>query len=120
MSDDLTVSAAIPEPFGPELGRLLHPARYFRHPREVLHADDIPIAEKRAILSSWASDACAVESAPALRQPPGADSPVPYDDIIDALQALDGPDGRNTGRRHRLRRSGGRSQSGPAETASWC
>jgi hypothetical protein len=121
MSDDLIVSGFVAEPFGPELGRLLHPTRYFRHPREVLQADDIPVAEKRAILSSWASDACAVESAPALRQVPNSDCTVPYDDIIDALQELDGRsrDNGKPSRRRRGRWSGGRSQSGPIEAGSW-
>jgi hypothetical protein len=124
MSDDRTVSASTAEPFGPELGRLLHPTRYFRHPRDVLQADDIPIAEKRAILSSWASDACAVESAPALRLAPNSDCAVPYDDIIDALQELDGVSERDKGQRKRRARrerrsSGGRSQSGPIGAGSW-
>ncbi|HZS64123.1 MAG TPA: hypothetical protein VFA53_06455 [Xanthobacteraceae bacterium] len=122
MSDDLTVSASIAEPFGPELGRLLHPARYFRHPRDVLQADDIPIAEKRAIISSWASDACAVESAPTLRLAPNSDCAIPYDDIIDALQELDGLTAETPRKRKshtRRPRSGGRSQSGPIEAGSW-
>lgn len=46
--------------------------------------------EKRAILASWASDACAVESMPALRQPPGVQRPVSFDEIMDALMSLDG------------------------------
>jgi hypothetical protein len=43
--------------------------------------------EKRAILSSWASDACAAED-PEFRQPSGA-APVKFDDIMDALLVLD-------------------------------
>ncbi|WP_244620218.1 hypothetical protein [Mesorhizobium sp. NFR06] len=45
--------------------------------------------EKRAILSSWASDACAVESVPALRMPPGACEPVSFDAIMETLRQLD-------------------------------
>jgi len=45
--------------------------------------------EKRAILSSWASDACAVESMPALRQIPGSPAPVSFDAVMEALQRLD-------------------------------
>ena len=45
--------------------------------------------EKRAILASWASDACAVEAAPAVRLVPGAGRTVQFDDIIDALRTLD-------------------------------
>jgi hypothetical protein len=72
-----------------ELDRILNPAAVFQHPRDVLADTDLTRAEKRAILSSWASDACAVESAPALRQRPGSTSPVSFDDIVDALRSLD-------------------------------
>lgn len=71
------------------LDRLFSPARHYRHPEDVLRDDKLDPSEKRAILSSWASDACAVESMPALRQPPGADKPVPFDIIMDALRSLD-------------------------------
>jgi hypothetical protein len=70
---------------------LLHPARGFNHPQEVIEATGLSIEEKRAILSSWASDACAVESAPALRRPTGSKQFVAFDDILDALQSLDNP-----------------------------
>jgi hypothetical protein len=72
-----------------ELDHLLNPAAVFEHPRDVLKDPDLTRQEKRAILSSWASDACAVESAPALRHPPGAKAPVSFDDIVDALRSLD-------------------------------
>lgn len=72
------------------LDRLLSPARHFEHPNDVLRDARLTVVEKRAILSSWASDACAVESMPALRQPPGAPSPVSFDAIMDALRSLDG------------------------------
>lgn len=68
---------------------LIHPASAYRHPRDVLADPDLTRYEMRAILSSWASDACAVASMPALRHPPGAPEPVPFDDIIDALRTLD-------------------------------
>ncbi|HEY7300302.1 MAG TPA: hypothetical protein VH684_20605 [Xanthobacteraceae bacterium] len=67
---------------------LLHPAQAFDHPADVVNDSDLTLSEKRAILSSWASDACAVEAVPALRRPPGA-QPVAFDDIMDALKALD-------------------------------
>lgn len=57
------------------LDRLLSPRRHYDHPDDVLRDTTLDRSEKRAILSSWASDACAVESIPALRQPPGADQP---------------------------------------------
>jgi hypothetical protein len=72
-----------------ELDQLLHPASIFDHPRDVLNDPDLTIQEKRAILSSWASDACAVEEMPSLRQPPGGRQPVSFDDIVDALRSLD-------------------------------
>jgi hypothetical protein len=68
---------------------LLHPARAFAHPTDVVRDPDLTLNEKRAILASWASDACAVEAAPELRRPP--DGPlVRFDDIMDALRKLDG------------------------------
>ena len=72
-----------------ELDHLLNPAAVFDHPRDVLNDPDLSRQEKRAILSSWASDACAVESMPGLRQPPGVKAPVSFDDIVDALRRLD-------------------------------
>ncbi|NEI72496.1 hypothetical protein GR212_23275 [Rhizobium lusitanum] len=70
-------------------GHLLHPAKHFGHPRDVLAADDISDDEKRAILASWASDIFAIESIPALRLYPGTDKAVSYDEIIEALKTLD-------------------------------
>ena len=79
-----------PADFGPDLNALLHPASAFDHPRDVVNDPDLTRHEKRAILSSWASDACAVASTPGLRQAPGK-PPVTFDDIIDALRSLDDP-----------------------------
>jgi hypothetical protein len=73
-----------------ELDKLLHPARAFRTPMDVVADLGMTVQEKRAILASWASDACAVEAAPELRQPPSA-SVVRFDDVMDALKSLDGP-----------------------------
>lgn len=72
-----------------DLDRFLHPAGAFRTPLEVVEDPDMTTQEKRAILASWASDACAVEAAPELRQPPSAPV-VRFDEIIDALKRLDG------------------------------
>lgn len=71
------------------LDRLLHPARHFHHPEEVVSDTGLDVQAKRAILSSWASDACAVESMPALRKPPGVNKPVSFDEVMDALRRLD-------------------------------
>ncbi len=75
-----------------ELDRLLNPAAVFDHPRDVLNDPDLTRQEKRAILSAWASDACAVQSLPGMRFPPDAKAPVAFDEIIDALKSLDDDD----------------------------
>ncbi len=56
---------------------------------DVVADPDMTTQEKRAILASWASDACAVEAAPDLRRPPSAPI-VRFDDVMDALKRLDG------------------------------
>jgi hypothetical protein len=71
-----------------DLNRLLHPAEAFGHPSDVLRDSDLTLTEKRAILASWASDACAVEAAPDLRAN-ARSAPVPFDDIIEAMRTLD-------------------------------
>jgi hypothetical protein len=76
-------------PSDPELDQLLHPARAFEHPHAVVADPDLTLNEKRAILASWASDACAVEACPALRQPPGTPAPISVNDILAALRTLD-------------------------------
>jgi hypothetical protein len=48
------------------------------------------MSEKRAILASWASDASAIASCPALRAPAGLKAPVTIDEILEALCELDG------------------------------
>ena len=74
------------DPF--DLSTLLHPADAYAHPSEVLADGDLTVNEKRAILASWASDACAVEASPELREPK-AGKMVKYDDIMEALRSLD-------------------------------
>ena len=76
-------------PIDPELAELLHPAQAFDHPDDVVHDPDLMVNEKRVILASWASDACAVEALPALRRPPGGRQVVTVDAVLDALRALD-------------------------------
>jgi len=71
------------------LDRCLRPAVGFTHPRDVLKEPDLSPAEKRAILSSWASDASAVQDEPNLRWLLGAPEPVPVDDVMEALRRLD-------------------------------
>ena len=69
---------------------LLHPGTVFGHPRDVVLHSGLTIAEKRAILASWASDASAIASCPSLRSPAGLKTPVSIDEILDALCELDG------------------------------
>jgi hypothetical protein len=73
----------------PDLNTLLHPASAFDHPRDVVNDPDLTIEEKRAILSSWACDACSAEAQPAARLPLRAKHPVSFDEIVDALRTLD-------------------------------
>jgi hypothetical protein len=72
-----------------DLNAILHPGSVFDHPRDVLADATLSRAEKRAILASWASDAAAVTSCPALRAVPGAKRPVSIDEILEALSSLD-------------------------------
>jgi hypothetical protein len=72
-----------------DLNPILHPASYYNHPRDVLVDRRLSIGEKRAILASWASDAAAVASNPALRELPGANRAVTVDDALEALSTLD-------------------------------
>jgi hypothetical protein len=78
-----------------DFNSLLHPGTVFAHPREVVSHPKLSLAEKRAILASWASDASAIASCPALRAPEALKAPVNIDDILEALCALDGDGPRN-------------------------
>ena len=69
-----------------EMAALLHPAGAFGHPMDVVDDCDLTSYEKRAILSSWAADACAVPGGPSR---PVQDSVVSFDDILDALQLVE-------------------------------
>ena len=85
---------------------LLHPAQAFEHPSHVINDPDLTLNEKRAILASWASDACAPEAAPHLRCAPGK-QPVLFDDVMEALRTLDKEAHKKDSARYRrvLRRS---------------
>jgi hypothetical protein len=72
-----------------EIDRVLHPGRFYDRPADVLVDASLTMSERRAILSAWASDACAVESAPPLRHAPFALRPVTFDEVMDALVELD-------------------------------
>lgn len=70
-----------------EMTELLHPGEAFAHPRDVVDDCDLTSYEKRAILSSWAADACAVKEDPELNRT--IDGGVGFDDIVDALRVLE-------------------------------
>ena len=86
---------------------LLHPTQAFEHPSYVVNHPDLTLSEKRAILASWASDACAPEAAPHLRCAPGGKVPVLFDDVMEALRTLDKQANEKDSARYRrvLRRS---------------
>jgi hypothetical protein len=70
-----------------DLNELLHPARAFAHPGDLVGDPDLTLQEKRAILSAWAAQSCAGDAAPLCDHVGG--NPVDFDDVIDALRALD-------------------------------
>jgi hypothetical protein len=92
---------------GWEPNDLLHPAQAFEHPSHVVNDPDLTLNEKRAILASWASDACAPEAAPHLRCAQGGKQPVLFDDVMEALRTLDKQVNERDSARYRrvLRRS---------------
>ncbi|HZZ87053.1 MAG TPA: hypothetical protein VFE13_01855 [Caulobacteraceae bacterium] len=71
------------------LDRWLRPAVGFSHPLDVLKDPDLTLAEKRQVLSSWASDASSVRDEPSLRWLLGTPEPVPLSDVREALARLD-------------------------------
>ena len=73
-----------------DFNALLHPGTVFEHPRDVVDHTGLTMAEKRAILASWASDASAIASCPSMRSPAGLKKPVSIDEILEALCELDG------------------------------
>ncbi len=86
------------------LDALLHPAAAYTRPADVMGDSDLTTNEKRAILASWASDACAVEAEPSLRCAPGSVAKVTIDEILDALRALDTVARDERERRDQMRR----------------
>jgi hypothetical protein len=96
---------------------LVHPSEVFDHPADVVNDPDISLNEKRAILASWASDACAIEAAPGLSAQGPAGRAVPFDEIMEALRTLD-KQMAATQMRRRSARLIARSTSGPAVSGS--
>jgi|SRR5579871_3449447 len=69
----------------PNLAALLNPAEAFCHPMDVVDDCDLTSYEKRAILSSWLADVCAVKGG----APSSERVRASFDDILDALRALE-------------------------------
>jgi hypothetical protein len=78
--------------YKPGFASLQQPALRHQSPSAVLNDPDLESFEKRAILSSWASDLYAVKSRPWLREIPGVRGPLRVSKILEALRALDGED----------------------------
>jgi hypothetical protein len=76
----------------PDFAALLQPAVHHQSAEALLKDPDLETSEKRAILSSWASDLYAVESCPWLRDVPGVKRTLRLADILAALRALDDDD----------------------------
>ena len=97
--DQVTVDLRTPHSHSASLANVMRvtasplaaaPTILFREPSEVLAHPALASSEKRAILASWASDACTVENLPNWRKLPETGTLVPLDEILVALQALDG------------------------------
>ena len=99
---------------------LLHPAQAFEHPSHVVIDPDLTLNEKRAILASWASDACAPEAAQRLRCVPDGKRPVLFDEVMEALRTLDKQANEKDSARYRreLRRSRFENRSPPSSRES--
>ena len=91
---------------GAAIERLLRPAVGFSHPRDVLKDPDLDLAEKRAVLASWASDASSVREEPSLRWLLGSPNPVPLAEVREALAKLDLWEGAASSLLNKTRRQG--------------
>jgi hypothetical protein len=73
--------------------RGVRPAVGFTDPLDVLKDPHLTTSQKREILSSWASDASAVQDEPSLRWLLGTPEPVPLAEVRTALARLERPRG---------------------------
>lgn len=71
------------------IARGLRPAVGFQNPDDVVKDPHLSLREKREILSSWASDASAVQDDPRLRWLLGTVEPVTLTEVLAALKRLD-------------------------------
>lgn len=85
-----SLDAAQPSPFGRWLP--------YRDPTEIVLIPTLSTAEKREILSSWASDARAVPDAPSLRRLDNG-ATIGIHDILEALKTLDAAEPETRGPR---------------------
>jgi len=95
-----------------DMTALLHPADAFAHPMDVVEDCDLTTYEKRAILSSWAADACAVKEGSQPSRSSGA--VVSFDDVLDALRVLDSESAPMADPGSESGRQSGRKKSGDA------
>jgi len=73
-----------------EFETFLSPEAAFSSPFDVVAHPDLGIGEKRAILARWLARICATEAALGLKWMPASSSePVQFDDVMDALRALE-------------------------------
>jgi hypothetical protein len=73
-----------------EFEAFLSPEAVFSDPLDVVAHPELGIGEKRAILARWLARICATEAALGLKWMPAASSePVQFDDVMDALGALE-------------------------------
>ena len=82
------------------LERGVRPAVGFLNPDDVVKDPHLTFSDKREILSSWASDASAVQDDPRLRWLLGTVEPVPLDDVRAALKRLDAMEAGHDDRAH--------------------
>ena len=82
------------------LERGVRPAVGFQNPDDVVKDPHLTFRDKREILSSWASDASAVQDEPRLRWLLGTVEPVPLDDVRAAFQRLEAKEAGDDERHH--------------------
>jgi hypothetical protein len=82
------------------LERGVRPAVGFQNPDDVLKDPHLTFLDKREILSSWASDASAVQDEPRLRWLLGTVEPAPLEEVLAALRRLDAMEAGHDGHTH--------------------
>ena len=93
-------SACAPYSLRTALERGVRPAVGFQNPDDVVKDTHLTFHDKREILSSWASDASAVQDEPRLRWLWGTVEPVPLEEVRAALTRLDAVEALHDHRAH--------------------